>query len=49
MAIVGVELALQELADEDGAVVNGDDVADEDLLEACGEGGGEVADLIGVC
>ncbi len=52
-AIVGVELALEELADEDRALrgivgVDGDDVRDEDLAEAGGERGREVADLIGV-
>ena len=52
-SIVGVELALQELADEDRALrgiagVDGDDVRDEHLAEAGGERGREVADLIGV-
>ena len=47
-AIVGVELALKELADEGGAFFNRGDVGDEDLAEARGEGRGEVADLIRV-
>jgi hypothetical protein len=47
-AIVAVEAALHELAGEDGAVGDVDYVADEDLAEARGEGGGVVADLVGV-
>ena len=51
MAVVRVEFALEELADEDGlspSLRMADDVADEDLSEARGETRREVADLVGV-
>ena len=48
---VGIELALKKLANENGRAgfdAKSDGVADQDLIEASGELGCEVANLIGV-
>src|ERR1700736_1471577 len=48
MAVASSQAALQQLAREDGAIADADDIADEDLAEPSGKSGCVVAHLVGV-